>query len=159
MQTEIGTKLGDNYTGFTYTMKSMTLKTGDDTKADVVVTISKTGDTEKDVTITIGAVAVNAGATALVEKIEALTLSVGPTDITSAGANNVAKAEAAITAAVAADSSINATGYTIAVTGVTGITDATASDNGTATAAFSVTNDTTAANTATGSVTITINKE
>ena len=60
LQTEIGTKL-TGYTGFSYTMKSMTLKADDNTKADVVITVSKTGYTDQDVTVTIGAVAGGSG--------------------------------------------------------------------------------------------------
>lgn len=132
------------------------------TKLKVTATATKGSSTKSgSKTVDVGTVDVAAGAKALVTKIAALAPSVGPTDITQSGDadTNKTKAQTAINAAVSADSSIVTTGYTITVTGVTSITDAVAdSSDGTATAAFTVTETNNAENTADGTVTIKINK-
>ncbi len=169
LQTEIGTKL-TGYTGFSYTMKSMTLKADDNTKADVVITVSKTGYTDQDVTVTIGAVAAEAEKTATEVAAEIQTAVQAEVD-KSMGSNvpavtwdgtqsdearitNAAAIKTAIDAAVTASGKLPS-GFTAtkAADATFTINDPTASDAGSATITITVTNTEDSSN---GTVTITV---
>ena len=169
LQTEIGTKL-TGYTGFSYTMKSMTLKADDNTKADVVITVSKTGYTDQDVTVTSGAVAAEAEKTATEVAAEIQTAVQAEVD-KSMGSNvpavtwdgtqsdearitNAAAIKTAIDAAVTASGKLPS-GFTAtkAADATFTINDPTASDAGSATITITVTNTEDSSN---GTVTITV---
>ena len=148
----------------------MTLKADDNTKADVVITVSKTGYTDQDVTVTIGAVAAEAEKTATEVAAEIQTAVQAEVD-KSMGSNvpavtwdgtqsdearitNAAAIKTAIDAAVTASGKLPS-GFTAtkAADATFTINDPTASDAGSATITITVTNTEDSSN---GTVTITV---